>query len=146
MNRLFDEVMGGEVPFATGQAGQGGQGQIITTSMSVSETENEIRVFAELPGLREEDIDVSLNDDLLTIRGEKKFERRDEKDNFHFVERSFGTFQRSIQLPFSINPDQVQASFDNGVLTATLSKSAQQECTRRTQVQRGGAIPQVAGR
>ena len=78
MNRLFDEVMGGGQPFLGTQAGQGGQGQIINAHMSVSETENEIRVAAELPGVREEDIDVSLNDDVLTIRGEKKFERTDE--------------------------------------------------------------------
>ncbi len=137
MNRLFDEVMGGGLPLTGGQAGQGGQGQIISAHMNVSETEHEIRVAAELPGVREEDIDVSLNDDVLTIRGEKKFERQDEKENFHFVERSFGTFQRSIRLPFPINPDQVQARFDNGVLTVTLPKSAQQERTRRIQVQRG---------
>ena len=105
--------------------------------MNVSETENEIRISAELPGVKEDDIDVSLNDDLLTIRGEKRFERKDEKENFHFVERSFGTFQRSIRLPFAVNPDQVQASFENGVLTVTLPKSAQQERTRRIQVQRG---------
>jgi len=145
MNRLFDEVMGGGQPLMGGQAGQGGQGQIINAHMSVSETEHEIRVAAELPGVREEDIDVSLNDDILTLRGEKKFERQDEKENFHFVERSFGTFQRSIRLPFPIDPDQVRASFDNGVLTVTLPKSAQQERTRRIQVRRGGANSQGSG-
>ena len=145
MNRLFDEVMSGGLPLAGGQAGQAGQGQIINAHMNVSETETEIRVAAELPGVREEDIDVSLNDDVLTIRGEKKFERQDEKENFHFVERSFGTFQRSLRLPFPINPDQVQASFDNGVLTVTLPKSAQQERTRRIQVQRGGTNSQGSG-
>jgi len=145
MNRLFDEVMGGGQSFMSGQIGQGGQGQIINAHMSVSETEHEIRVAAELPGVREEDIDVSLNDDILTIRGEKKFQRQDEKENFHFVERSFGTFQRSIRLPFPINPDQVQARFDNGVLTVSLPKSAQQERTRRIQVQRGGSSSQGIG-
>jgi len=137
MNRLFEDVMGAGVPLAGGPSGQGGQGQIINAHMNVSETENEIRISAELPGVKEDDIDVSLNDDVLTIRGEKRFERKDEKENFHFVERSFGTFQRSIRLPFPVNPDQVQASFDNGVLTVTLPKSAQQERTRRIQVQRG---------
>jgi len=134
MNRLFEDVMGGGL---TPAGGQGGQGQIINAHMSVSETENEIRVAAELPGVKEDDIEVSLNDDVLTIRGEKKFERKDEKENFHFVERSFGTFQRSLRLPFPVNPDQVQASFEDGVLTVTLPKSAQQERTRRIQVSRG---------
>ena len=137
MNRLFDEVLGGGLPLAGGQAGQSGQGQIINAHMNVSETEAEIRVAAELPGVREEDIDVSLNDDVLTIRGEKEMERQDDKENFHFVERSFGTFQRSIRLPVPVDPDQVQARFDNGVLTVTLPKSAQQERSRRIQVQRG---------
>ena len=137
MNRLFDDIMGSGRPSAGGQAGQGSQGQIINAQMNVSETENEIRVAAELPGVRDEDIEVSLQDDVLTIRGEKKFERKDEKENFHFVERSYGTFQRSLRLPIPVNPDQVQASFDNGVLTVTLPKSAQQERSRRIQVQRG---------
>ena len=145
MNRLFDEVMGGGQSYMGSQAGQGGQGQIINAHMNVSETENEIRVAAELPGVREEDIDVSLNDDILTIRGEKRFERQDEEENFHFVERSFGTFQRSIRLPFPINPEQVQARFDNGVLTVTLPKTAQQERTRRIQVQRGGTNSHGSG-
>lgn len=138
MNRLFDEVMGGGVA-GGGLPLAGGQGQFINAHMSVSETENEIRVAAELPGVREEDIEVSLDEDMLTIRGEKKMERQDEKENFHFVERSFGTFQRSIRLPFPVEPDQVRASFDNGVLTVTLPKSARQDRTRRIQVQRGAA-------
>ena len=139
MNRLFEDVLGGGLPFAGGSSGQGGQGQIINAHMNVSETESEVRVSAELPGIKEDDIDVSLNDDVLTIRGEKRFERKDEKENFHFVERSFGTFQRSIRLPFPVNPEQVQANFENGVLTVTLPKSAQQERTRRIQVQRGSS-------
>jgi HSP20 family protein len=145
MNRLFDEVMGGGPSYAGGQGGQNGQGQIISAHLSVSETENEIRVAAELPGMREEDIDVSLNDDILTIRGEKRMERQDEKETFHFVERSFGTVQRSVRLPFPVDPDQVKASFDNGVLTVTLPKTAQQQRMRRIQVQRGAGHSSRSG-
>jgi HSP20 family protein len=145
MNRLFDEVVGGGPSYAGGPGSQNGQGQIINAYMNVSETEHEIRISAELPGVREEDIDVSLNDDVLTIRGEKKFERSDEKENFHFVERSYGTFQRSIRLPFPVDPEQVQARFENGVLQVTLPKSAQQQRTRRIQVQRGSASSQGGG-
>ncbi len=142
MNRLFDDFMGG-APVA-GQ-GQSGAGNMINAHMNVSETENEIRVSAELPGVGEEDVDVSLNDDVLTIRGEKKFEREDEKENFHFVERSYGTFQRSLRLPFPVDPEQVKASFENGVLVVTLPKSAQQERSRRIQVQRGQGGTQQIG-
>ena len=71
------------------------------------------------------------------IRGEKKFERKDEKERFHFVERSYGIFQRALQLPFPVDPDRVQANFENGVLTVTRPKSAQAERSRRIQVQGG---------
>lgn len=135
MNRLFDDVLRGTGLPAAGSQGQGGVGNFVNASMNVSETEKEIRITAELPGVTEQDIDVSLDDDVLTIRGEKKFDRSDEKENFHFVERSYGTFQRSLRLPFPINPEQVQAHFENGVLTVTLPKTAQQERSRRIQVQ-----------
>ncbi|QFU16930.1 Hsp20/alpha crystallin family protein [Microvirga thermotolerans] len=135
MNRLFDDVLRGTGLPATGSQGQGGVGNFVNASMNVSETEKEIRITAELPGVTEQDIDVSLDDDVLTIRGEKKFERSDEKENFHFVERSYGTFQRSVRLPFPVDPEQVRAHFENGVLTVTLPKTAQQERSRRIQVQ-----------
>jgi HSP20 family protein len=112
-------------------------GTFVNASMNVSETDKEIRITAELPGVTEQDIDVSLDDDVLTIRGEKKFERKDEKENFHFVERS-------LLLPYAINPEQVQASFENGVLTVTLPKMERQERSRRIQVQ--GGRGQITGR
>lgn len=133
MNRLFDEAIGGGMPASPPGAAR----QIISAQMNVSEIGNEIRVEAELPGVREDDIDVSLDDDILTIRGEKRMERKEEKESFHFVERSFGTFQRSVRLPFPVDAEKVQAEFENGVLTVTLPRSAQQERTRRIQVQRG---------
>jgi len=139
MNRLFDDVLRD-----TGlpSAGQIGASNLVNASMNVSETDKEIRITAELPGVSEQDIDVSLDDDVLTIRGEKKFEQKDEKENFHFVERSYGTFQRSLRLPFTVNPDQVRASFENGVLTVTVPKSGQQQRSRRIQVQGRGTSGQ----
>jgi HSP20 family protein len=127
------------LPAATGSQGQGDVGNFVNTSINVSETENEIRITAQLPGVTEQDIDVSLDDDVLTIWGEKGFERTDDKENFHFVERSYGTFQRSLRLPFPIDPDQVQARFENGVLTVTVPKTGRQERSRRIQVQGRGA-------
>ena len=163
MNRLFDDAFRGMVPPGQGgqgaqagamaQAGQGpagqelagqdfaGQGfgrQALAPSMDVSETEKELRITAELPGVGERDVEVTLNDDVLTIRGEKKFERKDETENYHFVERSYGTFQRSLRIPYPVNPDEVRASFDNGVLTVTLPKTQAQEKSRRIEVRSGG--------
>ena len=136
MNRLFNEVSrGAGLPAADGPGTE--LGSFINARMNVSETDKEIRVTAELPGVTEKDIDVSLDGDLLTIRGEKKFEQRKggEKENYHFVERSYGTFQRSLRLPFPVDPGQVAASFENGVLTIVLPKTAQQERNRKIQVQ-----------
>jgi HSP20 family protein len=135
MNRLFDDVLRGTGLPTTG--GQSGSAALLAPQLNVSETDNEIRITAELPGVSENDINVELNDDVLVIRGEKKVERKEEKERFHFVERSYGTFQRALQLPFPVDPEQVQARFENGVLTVTLPKTAQQERSRRIQVQAG---------
>jgi len=138
MNRLFDDVLRGT--FGTpSREGQGGQGGTLMPYIDVSETDKELRICAELPGVTENDVEVTLNDDVLTIRGEKKFERTSEQENYHFVERSYGTFQRSLRVPYPVEPEQVQARFEHGVLTVTLPKSEQQQRSRRIQVQAGGA-------
>jgi HSP20 family protein len=136
MNRLFDDVMRGAPLSAAG--GQGGS-TLIAPNINVSESDAEVRVTAELPGVTDKDIHVDLNDDILVIRGEKKLEKKEDKENFHYIERSYGTFQRALQLPFPADPDQVKAHFENGVLTVTLPKNARQERARRIQVQTGGA-------
>jgi HSP20 family protein len=136
MNRLFDDTFRGMAPSEGGQS-QGGQGTALAPHIDVSETDKEVRICAELPGVNESDVEVMLNDDVLTIRGEKKFERADQKENYHFVERSYGTFQRSLRIPYPVNPDEVQASFERGVLTVTLPKTKQQEKSRRIEVRSG---------
>ncbi|NBJ10732.1 Hsp20 family protein [Microvirga sp. SYSU G3D207] len=143
MNRLFDDVFrGASLPAAPGGQSQGDVGSFVNASMNVLETDKEIRITAELPGVTEQDIDFSLDDDVLTIRGEKKFERKDDKENFHFVECSYGTFQRSLRLPYAVNSEQVSASFENGVLTVIVPKTGRQERSRRIQVQGRGATRQ----
>ena len=94
-----------------------------------------MRIQAELPGVSEKDVDISLDGDVLTIRGEKRQERKQEREGVHISERSFGTFQRSLRLPFQVNPDQVEARFENGVLSMTVPKAQPQERSRRIQVQ-----------
>lgn len=140
MNRLFDDAFRG---FGTrsGAASQGsGMPALFNANMNVSETGNEYRVTLELPGVTAQDVDISLDDDVLTIRGEKKFEAERgtrEEENFHYVERSYGSFQRSLRLPFTAQPDDIKASFENGVLTVCVPKSAQQERSRRIPIQTG---------
>jgi HSP20 family protein len=110
----------------------------LVPNMDVVETDKDIELTVELPGLEPKDVEVNLADDVLTIRGEKKFERKEDKENYHFVERSYGTFQRSLRIPWAVNPDEVQASFHNGVLTVTLPKSQAEEKSRRIAVRSGG--------
>jgi HSP20 family protein len=136
MNRLFDDVLRGGPVSSGGQGGSQG-GLLLAPHMDVSETDKELRIQAELPGVSEKDIDVSLHEDVLTIRAEKKQERKEEREGVHFSERAFGTFQRSLRLPYQVNPDQVQARFENGVLSVTLPKTQPQERSRRIQVQGG---------
>jgi len=135
MNRLFEDVFRNAGLPATGAEGQ--QGGLLMPQINVSETDTEIRITAELPGVAEKDVDITLDDDMLTIRGEKRMEQKEDKENYHFVERSFGSFMRSIRLPQSVNREQVRANVENGVLTIVLPKNAAQEKTRHIPVMGG---------
>lgn len=92
--------------------------------IDVSETDKEMKIAAELPGMTEKDVEVTMSGDTLTIKGEKRSEiKEDDKDRvYHRIERSYGMFQRSLRVPFQVEPDKVAAEFKNGVLTVTLTK------------------------
>ena len=94
-------------------------------SLEVVQSDTDVRVSAELPGLDEKDVEVLVDDGVLTIRGEKKSETED-KDR-RFSERYYGRFERAIPLPFAVEEDKAEASFYNGVLTVTLPKSAREK-------------------
>jgi HSP20 family protein len=102
---------------------RGKEGREWLPSLDVAETKNEIVVKAEVPGLDPKDIDISLSDGLLTIKGEKKQEREEKEENYHLVERSYGSFTRSIRLPNEVQSDKIKASYKNGVLKVVLPKS-----------------------
>jgi HSP20 family protein len=89
----------------------------------VSETKNDIIVKAEVPGIDPKDIDISLANGVLTIKGEKKQEKEEKDENYHLIERSYGTFTRSIQLPKEVQEENIKASYKNVVLKITLPKS-----------------------
>ncbi len=115
MNRLFDEFFGER------RAGLS-EGQWIPV-IDVSEIDSQLLVRAELPGMTQDDIEVNLEDNVLTIKGEKKQEVRQEKEHFHCVERTFGGFSRSFTLPAGVKADEIKASFEDGILTVVLPKS-----------------------
>jgi HSP20 family protein len=92
-------------------------------SLDVSETEDTLVVKAEIPGMDAKDIDISLANDVLTIKGEKKQEKEEKDENYHRVERSYGAFSRTIRLPVDVQNDKIKANHRDGVLKITLPKS-----------------------
>jgi HSP20 family protein len=132
MNRLFEDAFGPEAGLFP-QASEPVRG-LLSPRVEVTETDTDVRVIAELPGVKEPDIEVSLDNDVLSLRAEKKVERKDERENTHFTERSYGVFQRSLQLPFKVNPDEVNAAFEHGVLTITVPKPKEREQRRKIEV------------
>jgi len=116
MDRFWDSF------FDIGVTRPGAEGDWLP-SLDVAETKNDIVVKAEIPGLDPKDLDISLSDGLLTIKGEKKQEKEEKEENYHFIERSYGAFSRSIRLPREVQSDKISASYKNGVLKVTLPKS-----------------------
>lgn len=104
-----------------------GNGGMMVPKVDVAETKDAVEITAELPGVEEKDIDVTLSDGVLTLRGEKKSEHKEEdkSKNWYLEERSYGAFSRSIQLPFDPESDKVEAKFDKGVLRIRLPKPAE---------------------
>lgn len=132
MDALFNDWAGG---FKAGLPAEAR----FSPSLDVSETEKEIRIVAELPGVDQKDVEVTLVGDVLTIKGEKKSEKEEKKDEkgrtWHRVERSFGAFQRSMRMPGDIDPAKVAADFRDGVLTVTLPKPAElQQQTKKIEI------------
>lgn len=120
MNRVFDGFWGRlDSPFGALPAALSGAGP----RADVVETDKAVEVTVELPGMAEQDIDVSLTDDAVTVKGEKKIERQEEKTGYHLSERSYGSFTRTIALPYGVDADKAEATFRNGVLTVTLPKT-----------------------
>ena len=92
-------------------------------SIDVAETDEEIVVTAELPGVKQDEVDITITDDVLTLKGEKKEEKEVKEKNYHRVERSYGSFQRSISLPTGVKSDEAKASYKDGVLHITVPKA-----------------------
>jgi HSP20 family protein len=92
--------------------------------MDIAETDKDIEITAELPGLEEKDVQVNVADNVLTIKGEKKAEKEQKDKNYHMVERSYGSFYRALDLPAGVNADAIKATLANGVLKVTVPKPA----------------------
>lgn len=115
VNRLFDES------FARSRTGQADLASS-APAVDIYETENELVVKADLPEMHEKDIDVRVENNTLTIRGERKFSNEVHEENYLRVERAYGTFTRSFSLPNTVNTEAIKAEYKNGVLTVSMPK------------------------
>jgi HSP20 family protein len=123
IDRIFDDFStGSRMPDLFSDSSSSGLD--LLPSVDVHETDNALMVTAELPGVDEKDVEITVADQMLTISGEKKSEREDKRGGTYRSERSYGMFSRTINLPFDIDPDKVEAKFDRGVLTLTIPKPA----------------------
>ena len=124
IDRLFEDVLGRDA-----------EGRAWAPAVDVRESEDALMLELELPGVSPENVEVTAENGVLTIRGEKRSERKegDEKERWHMVERSYGSFRRAFQLPQGVDEDQIEASFEHGVLTVRVPKAALPQ-PRRIQV------------
>jgi len=116
-NRMFDVTFPGRA-----------EASALTTwapAVDIYETENELVVKADLPDISEKDLDVRVENNMLTIRGERKFEQKVNEDNYLRIERTYGSFSRSFSLPNTVNTEAIKAEYKNGVLTLELPKRAE---------------------
>ncbi|HQL90349.1 MAG TPA: Hsp20/alpha crystallin family protein [Syntrophales bacterium] len=129
VNRLFEDFFRGFDlrPLRAAEERWGG----FTPKMDLEETEKEYRITAELPGMEEKDVELMLTGNSLTLKGEKKEEKEEKGKSFYHVERSYGTFQRTVPLPEGIDLKKIDAEFKNGVLTVRLPKTAEAKAKGR---------------
>ncbi len=135
VNRLF-----------SGTFSRGSQDEVLrgawSPSVDIFENKNEIVLEAELPGMSPENVSISIENNVLTLHGERKFEKKDEGDNFHRVERSYGSFTRSFTLPPTVSSENANAEFNNGVLRLTLAKREEAK-PRRIEINATGGTSQA---
>jgi HSP20 family protein len=133
LNRVFDTFFGGRT--------ENGAPRRWIPAMDLAETDEHLVLKADLPGLGADDVEIEVKDGVLTVSGERKTEHEDSSHGYHRVERSYGRFSRSLSLPQGVDPDQVQAEFDKGVLEVRVPKPAERKPHR---VQIGASVEGMA--
>lgn len=116
MNRIFEDAFtsrGEEKDMAASNW---------TPSVDIHENESELVLSAEVPGIEDKDIEIEIENNTLSIKGERKIEKETKEENYHCIERSYGSFYRSFTLPTNVNQDNIKAEYDNGVLRISLPK------------------------
>lgn len=130
VNRLFGSTM------SRGGSDEGTFGGGWSPRVDIYENKDNLVIEAELPGMNPENVDISIENNVLTIQGKREFEKKDEGDNFHRVERHYGSFTRSFTLPPTVNSEDASADFENGVLKLSLAKREEAK-PRRIEIKAG---------
>src|SRR5438105_6444310 len=139
INRLFNTFF--DTPPSTPGAGNGGHRRWLP-AMDLLETDNDFVLRADLPGLSQGDVNIELEDNVLTLSGERKAEHEERKGGYYRVERASGSFSRSLTLPEGVDAEAVKASFDRGVLEVRIPKPEERK-PRRVQISVGGGEPKT---
>ena len=134
IDRLFDSFLppnwlGFNLPAKLGELGS--ETSLMKPTVDISESARNYTIKVEVPGVEKEDIHIDVQDDMLVIRGEKKHEKEQKDEHFHRIERSYGSFQRVLNLPPDADSDDVKARFRNGVLSLVVAKSGEKPATGR---------------
>src|SRR5437660_3853094 len=137
MNRLFNTLFDAPAP-----GDGGGALRRWIPAMDLVETDEDFVLRADLPGLTEADVNIELEDNVLTVSGERKLEHQDRKDGYYRAERASGAFARSLTLPEGIDPDAIRASFEHGVLEVRVPKPEQRK-PRKVTISAGGGAPRT---
>ena len=132
LNRLFEEQYGGREESLTTGA--------FVPPVDIYEDEHSIQLKLEVPGIDEKDLDIKVENNTLTVTGERKFEKEEKEENFHRVERRYGSFTRSFTLPQTVNTEDIQADYSQGVLKIRLAKRAEAK-PKQIKVTIGGQKP-----
>jgi len=123
IDRLFDDAFRGfGFPALNMPQWPSDWSGMLKPALDIQETDKQYKIALEVPGVEEKDIQITLDNDVLMVRGEKRQEQEKKEGGFHRVERSYGSFQRALNLPDDANQDSIKASFKNGVLTVTIDK------------------------
>jgi HSP20 family protein len=138
MNRLFNNF------FEPATGGNGGTGTFRrwTPAMDLVETDNAFVLKADLPGLSEEDVKIEVEDNVLSVSGERKASHEESKQGYYRVERSYGAFSRSLTLPEGVEADSINATFDRGVLEVRVPKPEERK-PRKVEISVGGGAPAI---
>ncbi len=140
VNRLFDTV------FDAPRAGTGNGHRRWIPAMDLVETDEHFVLRADLPGLKEEDVKIEVEDSTLTVSGERRSEHESNREGYHRVERSFGSFSRSLTLPKGVDPAAVTAGFDRGVLEVRIPKPEERKPRRVAIAVEGAGAPAIEGK